>query len=62
MTGVHLRLDEADKTPEQLAQRERTYQAAKVLRAAGFACDVREFYTGKCAGADAAGIFLKGVP
>lgn len=55
----YVRLDEANKTPEQLAQRERTYQAAKVLEAAGFHCHVQEHFTGDDMKATAASIILE---
>lgn len=60
--GYPLRLDEADKTPEQIAQREATYQACKILKAAGINAEVREFWTGKYTDADAAGIFIRSLP
>ena len=56
----HLRLDEEQKTPEQIAQREATYQAAKILNAAGYKCEVNEYYTGKSKTANAASIILEG--
>jgi predicted DNA-binding helix-hairpin-helix protein len=56
--SFYVRLDEEDKTPEQLMQRERTYQAAKLLRAAGFDCQVIEYFTGKDPKANAAAIVI----
>ncbi len=58
MSNPFVRLDEADKTPAQIDQRERTYEAARFLRSAGIACEVREFFTGSSKTCDAAGIFL----
>lgn len=55
---VQIRVDEHKKTPQQIAQREATYEAAKVLRRAGFKVDVREWFTGKSTDADAASIVL----
>ena len=57
--AFYVRIDEEDKTPEQLAQRERTYEAAKLLNAAGFKCHVTEFFTGKNSKANAAGITIE---
>ena len=54
-----IRLDEATKTPAQIAQRESTYEAAAVLRNAGFACEVVEYFTGTDGNADAAGIRIQ---
>lgn len=45
-------------TPEQDAIRERTYEAAKVLREAGFDCEVIEWFVTK-PGEHPAGIVLK---
>lgn len=55
----HLRLDEEQKTPEQIAQREETYRAAAFLRKAGFDCEVTEMFTGSSKKANAAAIHLK---
>lgn len=59
MTSFYVRLDEADKTPAQIDQREETYRAAKVLRDNGFNVRVMEHFTGKSTEADAASIVLK---
>jgi hypothetical protein len=59
MTAFYVRLDEKDKTPEQLMQRDRTYEAAKILRSAGFKCRVNEYFTGNNPKADAAGITVE---
>ena len=59
MTEFYVRFDEEDKTPMQVIQRERTYEAAKLLRAAGFKCQVNEYFTGKNPRADAAGITIE---
>ena len=55
---VQIRVDEHNKTPQQIAQREATYQAATYLRRAGYKVEVREWFTGKGTDADAAGIVL----
>lgn len=57
--NIQVRVDEHHKTDAQIAQREATYEAARILRRGGIDCEVREFFTGTSAGADAAGIFLK---
>ena len=59
MSSFPVRIDESDKTPEQINQRERTYEAAKALRSFGIECEVREFFTGRRKTADAAAIVLK---
>ena len=59
MMEFYVRIDEEDKTPEQLIQRDRTYEAAKILRSAGFKCRVNEYFTGKNPKADAAGITIE---
>lgn len=56
---IQVRIDEGYKSNAQVAQRELTYQAARILRENGIACEVREFFTGTSVGADAAGIFLE---
>jgi len=58
MTTFNVRIDEQDKSPAQLMQRERTYEAAKLLVMAGFPCKVVEYFTGDDQRADAAGIIL----
>lgn len=55
---TYIRLDEANKTAAQIAQRERTYEAAKALRSSGFVCEVHELFTGSSKTADAACIVL----
>lgn len=55
----YVRVDESDKTPEQIVQREETYKAAKVLHKAGFDVEVREWFTGKSKIADAASIVIR---
>lgn len=57
--GFYVRIDEEDKTLEQITQRERTYQAADVLRASGFPCRVIEYFTGDDKEANAAGIIIE---
>lgn len=59
MTAFYVRLDEADKTDEQLKQRDDTYAAVKALKALGIRCRVVEHFTGKCERADAASIVIK---
>lgn len=59
MVSFYVRVDEPDKTAEQLEQRERTYAAAKVLCDLGYEVEVREWFTGKSQTADAASIVLK---
>lgn len=59
MTSFYVRLGEANKTPAQIEQREKTYEAAKSLRALGYEVEVLEWFTGDAAKADAAGIILK---
>ena len=56
---IHLRVDEEHKTPQQLEQRELSYKAAKVLRAAGYDVEVMEWYTGRSKEANAASIIIK---
>ena len=56
---AYVRIDEHNKTPQQVAQRDATYEAAKVLRKAGYDVEVREWFTGKSKNADAAGIVIK---
>lgn len=60
--NIQIRLDEQSKTPRQLVQRDLTYEAAKVLRQAGFECEVLEYFTGNAPDADAAGIRVKVKP
>lgn len=54
-----LRIDENSKTPQQITQRERTYEAARALTRAGFDVEVREFFTGSAKKADAAAVVIK---
>lgn len=56
---IQVRVDEHMKTGAQMAQREATYQAAKLLRDNGFECEVTEMFTGTSTTANAAAIFLK---
>ena len=53
-----VRIDEHDKTSAQIAQREATYNAARILKQHGIKCQVREFFTGSSQTADAAAIIL----
>lgn len=59
MTGFYLRLDEENKSDAQIQQRDRTYEAAKLLRRNGFECEVRELFTGKDTQRSTACIHLK---
>lgn len=54
----YVRLDEESKSSAQIVQRERTYEAAKLLNQAGFRCTVQELFTGKNTSSDAASITL----
>lgn len=54
---VYLRLDEDGKTAAQRDQRDATYMMAKQIRALGYKCEVREWFTGG-EKYDAAGIVL----
>jgi hypothetical protein len=55
----YVRIDEDGKTPQQLMQRRRTYEAADTLKTLGFDCEVIEYFTGGSKTANAAGIILK---
>ena len=57
--GTYLRLDEEDKSPAQLQQRDKTYEAAKKLRDLGYDVKVLEWWTGKNSECYPAGIVLK---
>lgn len=57
--SFYIRIDEHNKTPEQIAQRDDTYAAAKVLRDMGYSVEVREWFTGQSKTADTASIVLK---
>jgi hypothetical protein len=59
MTQFYVRIDEHHKTPQQIAQREATYEAAKVLRRDGYDVEVVEHFTGSSKRADAASIHIK---
>lgn len=59
MSSFYVRIDEASKSDAQIAQRDRTYEAAKLLRRNGFDCEVRELFTGKDHNSSAACIHLK---
>ncbi len=59
MTEFYVRLDERSKTPQQIAQRDATYELAKRLRGEGIDCEVREWFTGSSKTADAASLVLK---
>lgn len=59
MTEFQIRVDEESKTPEQIAQRDLTYAAARALRLIGYKVEVREFFTGTSKRADAAAIFIE---
>jgi hypothetical protein len=61
VTEFYVRIDEENKTPQQIEQRDRTYDAAKILRAAGIQCKVHECFTGKSVRANAAYITLEGI-
>lgn len=54
-----VRIDEHEKTDAQIAQREATYAAARILKQHGIRCEVREFFTGLSKTADAAAIILE---
>jgi hypothetical protein len=56
---IQVRIDEHMKSGAQMAQREATYQAARLLRENGIECEVTEFFTGKSTTAPAAAIYLK---
>lgn len=56
---IQVRIDEHQKTGAQMAQREATYQAARLLQREGIECEVIEYFTGSSTTANAAGIILK---
>ena len=56
-----LDISKDDRTPEQNACLERTYQAAKILRDAGFECEVTLYFVSKPEHQPAA-IYLKVKP
>ena len=58
----YVRLEEAQKTVQPLVQRDTTYEAAAVLRRAGYDVEVREWFTGDSKMADAESIVVKFAP
>jgi hypothetical protein len=58
---VKIHFDCSTRDSAQEAQLERTYEAAEVLRKAGFACEVTRWFVNK-PGEDAAGIIIKQEP
>jgi hypothetical protein len=55
---IPIRLSEPNQSPEQLAQRDKTYEAAELLLRAGFRCHVTEFFVNKGTRQDSACIIL----